>query len=469
MLMQNQGHGLKQELKLRDLVLMQIVLIVSLNSTGYAAKQGPSQTMLWLLPMLLFYCPLAIVVIKLSRAIPVEGGVYQWVKEGISPFAGYMAAWSLVIYIIGFFSSTSLQVTNGLAYSGGPGAAWIATSKPAALLVTVAVCVLAGVVNVYGLHLAKWFSGFAGILTVVTFLFLFFLLGRAVLGPHAVARQSFSFALPAASMLTLNVFTKMALFSLSGFDQCSVFAEECRKPKNDVARSVLLAAPLIALMYMVCTSAIQSYVAIGDVDVAAPISQALQAGFGDGAVGKALTVLVAGAYNLTLIAAVVVVVGMAARLPMVAGWDGLLPGWWSELHPRFRIPHKAIAAVSATLLIMTVLSILTSGNQEAVQALSAIGVGSYCIMYLLLFGAVAFGFRTHAWRPGIGVRVGAAAAFLVALVSLIFQLVPVGEVANPGVFAVKVSVAICALNGLGAWLYSRGKKRAESLVAAAAG
>ncbi len=42
-------HGLRPELKLRDLVLMQVVLIFSLNWAGFAAKQGSTQVVLWLI------------------------------------------------------------------------------------------------------------------------------------------------------------------------------------------------------------------------------------------------------------------------------------------------------------------------------------------------------------------------------------------------------------------------------------
>src|SRR6266853_3298394 len=113
-------HGLRRELKLRDLVLMQLILIVSLTWTGFAAKQGSTQIVLWLMAIVFFYLPLAAVVMKLSRAMPVEGGVYQWVKEGLSPFAGYMAGWALTVTSICFFSSIGSQLANGFAYAGGP-------------------------------------------------------------------------------------------------------------------------------------------------------------------------------------------------------------------------------------------------------------------------------------------------------------------------------------------------------------
>jgi amino acid transporter len=115
--MQSANHGLRRELKLRDLVPMQVVLIVWLGWTGFAAKQGASQVALWFLAIVLSYLPLAAVVIKLSRAIPVEGDVYQWVKEGISPFAGYIAAWNFSIYSVTAFAVTGSLLANGLAYA----------------------------------------------------------------------------------------------------------------------------------------------------------------------------------------------------------------------------------------------------------------------------------------------------------------------------------------------------------------
>src|SRR5271167_2806323 len=102
----------------------------------------------------------------------------------------------------------------------------------------------------------------------------------------------------------------------------------------------------------------------------------MRAGFGGTGVGRALTAIGAGAFEIPFLASMVITVGMVARLPMVAGWDGLLPGWWSELHPRFRTPSKAIGVVTVSLLLLGVLSLLGADNQEAAQLSAAIGIGS---------------------------------------------------------------------------------------------
>ena len=73
---------LRRELGLGDLALTQILFVVGLPWVGVAAKQGPSHVVFWLIAMVLFYLPSAIVVIHLNRLMPLEGGLYQWAKLG---------------------------------------------------------------------------------------------------------------------------------------------------------------------------------------------------------------------------------------------------------------------------------------------------------------------------------------------------------------------------------------------------
>src|SRR3954469_11753568 len=85
----------KKELGLTDLVLTQILFIIGLPWVGVAAKQGPAHVVLWLAAIVLFYLPSAAVVIHLNRAMPLEGGLYQWAKLGFNELTGFMVAWNL--------------------------------------------------------------------------------------------------------------------------------------------------------------------------------------------------------------------------------------------------------------------------------------------------------------------------------------------------------------------------------------
>src|SRR5205809_4518644 len=90
----------KKELGLTDLVLTQILFVVGLPWVGVAAKQGPSHVVFWLIAMVLFYLPSAIVVIHLNRLMPLEGGLYQWAKLGFNDMTGFLVAWNLWLFAI---------------------------------------------------------------------------------------------------------------------------------------------------------------------------------------------------------------------------------------------------------------------------------------------------------------------------------------------------------------------------------
>ncbi len=55
---------------------------------------------------------------------------------------------------------------------------------------------------------------------------------------------------------------------------------------------------------------------------------------------------------------------------MVAGWDRLLPEWFSRLHPRHKTPTGAILFTGALTLIVLVMANAGVASQEAFQLLN---------------------------------------------------------------------------------------------------
>src|SRR6266849_5094979 len=110
-----QSTVFKKELGLRDLVLTQIVFVVGTSWVGTAAKLGPSQTVYWLLAILLFYLPIAGVIIYLNRIMPLEGGLYQWAKLGFNEFTGFIVAWNLWLLGISVMAGTGLVIATNLS------------------------------------------------------------------------------------------------------------------------------------------------------------------------------------------------------------------------------------------------------------------------------------------------------------------------------------------------------------------
>ena len=459
---ETQTHGLKRELRLRDLVLLQVLLILGLTWTGYAAKEGSAHVILWLAGIVLFYLPLGSVVIVLSRAIPVEGGSYQWVKAGLSPFAGYLAAWNTSFYTIVVLGTQGPAVVNSVAYVVGPRGAWMMRSTTLIVAFTL-LCLLAMfAINVRGFHLGKWITGGGSALMLFIGGLMIVLLVRRWMSGVAPVHAPFALAMPAFSILTLSGFTKMAIGGLSGFDSAGVFAGESRAPGRDLPLSVWLSAPTIAAVYILGTGALLAYLPPAQVDLAAPLQQLMQAGFGNTGFGEVLTAITIVTLFLSWFAGALALLAMTARFPMVIGWDGLLPEWWSHLHRKFGTPVKALAAVTGTCVFIALLSSWGAGGQEVFQIGTSAGTACLCIMYALLFSVILFGKRSPQLRPGIGLRLAALSGFVVSVASLPFQIVPLGGVSDTAVFALKVGGLTVGINALGGWLYWRGRKRAEA-------
>ena len=109
---QARSAQLRQELSVRDLAFAQILFIVGLQWVGVAAKQGSSHVIFWLIAIALFYLPSAVVAVWLNRAMPLEGGLYQWVKIGFDERLGFIVAWNLWLFGILNMTNIGLQLTQ---------------------------------------------------------------------------------------------------------------------------------------------------------------------------------------------------------------------------------------------------------------------------------------------------------------------------------------------------------------------
>jgi amino acid transporter len=121
--------GLKKELRLRDLVPMQILLVIGVSWAGIAAKQGSTHPMIWIAGVLFFFLPQAAVVTYCARLWPLEGGVYQWAKFALGPLVGFLSAWNYALYAVLTVSQLGILTVTSLSYALGPGAAWMADSQ----------------------------------------------------------------------------------------------------------------------------------------------------------------------------------------------------------------------------------------------------------------------------------------------------------------------------------------------------
>jgi amino acid transporter len=439
----NAASGLKRELGLRDLVLTQILFVVGLSNFGYAAKLGPSHAVFWLTAMVLFYIPQAMVVIHLNRWRPLEGGLYQWAHAAFGAFGGFMVAWNLWVYAMVLMSEIGLTTVTSLSYALGPSAGWIAESKTILAITTALLVGGLAAVSIRGLSVGKWIYNAGGVCVLA--------LVGSLMGANFVphARQTLSLAVPPPTLLNLNILGKLAFFALGGFEYVAVFAGECKDPARAIARSVMISAPIIAALFIFGTSAVLAVVDPARVDLVSPVLQAISVA----ARPLALAAHVASAFFLILLisrlAQASINFAVNSRLPMVAGWDHLLPEWFTRLDPVRRTPVNSTLFVAAITLGMGLAGIAGAGRQEAFQLLQNASGIFYGLTYLAMFAIPILGYAS----AGMGLRVAAASGFGMTLLCVVLSVFPIIDVPNPLAFGVKVGGTVVAANVLGGLIY----------------
>jgi len=444
---------------LRDLVLTQIVFVVGTSWVGTAAKLGSAHLAFWLLAILLFYIPQAVVVIYLNRLMPLEGGLYQWAKFSFNPLVGFMAAWNLWMLGITVMAMSGLVVTTNISYALGSSGNWIQESKPVVAAISTVLTVALAAVAIRGLSLGKWVHNTGGVIMITTYSVLILLPFLSLWRGDMKEYHPLAFAMPDMSRFSINIFTKLAIGALSGFEYVAILAGECRAPAKSIGRSVIVAAPIIAIMFIFGTSSVLALTKGGAIDLIGPVPQALSLGFHGWPV---VSVIVSGAIILLAgraVALISIYLAGSSRLPMVAGWDQLLPEWFSRLHKRFRTPVNSILFVSAITLLFALFSLVGAHAQEAFQIVENAANVFYGIAYVIMFAIPIVGHATAGAKVPAWLRAVSAVGLAISLLAIIFTIFPIVEVESASVFAAKILAVAIIANAIGLTIFLADKKR----------
>src|SRR5580704_12580078 len=164
-----QEHHLQRQLRLRDLVLAQVLTVVGSAWVGLAAGLGRAQTLVWLLALVSFYLPMAVAVFYLNRAMPLEGGLYVWARQAFGDALGFMTAWNIWLYALTSIATILFQIPSEFAYMIGPSAAQLPENKLFVYSLLAVLVTLLAWTAVRGLSLGKWIHNVGGASMILAF------------------------------------------------------------------------------------------------------------------------------------------------------------------------------------------------------------------------------------------------------------------------------------------------------------
>ena len=454
-----ESAALRKELSVLDLAFAQILFIVGLQWVGVAAKQGPSHVIFWLIAVVLFYIPSAIVAVWLNRAMPLEGGLYQWAKLGLGAPVGFLVGWNLWLFGILNMTNIGLQFTQYIGYIFGPRVAEIAANPWVVSAMTAVVVGALTWITIAGLRVGKWVHTAGGVLMLAMFAMIIALPWLNVARGTLAAYHPLQTTAPVISLLSLNLLGKMGFGAFAGFEYVAIHAGESRDPVRSITKATIIAAPIVIVMFVLGTSAVVGMIPIDSIDLIAPIPQLLSIGFGPfGGVAAIVPMALSAMLAIRFAQASVNFAG-ASRLPMVAGWDNLLPAWFRRLSPRHATPVNSILFVGAATFTLSAIGLIGVGKQEAFQLLwNSAGI-FYGLTYLAMFAVPLVGLT----QPGLGapwrVKACAVSGLLMTGLYVTLSVLPIIPVGSRTVFALKIIGLIVITNAIGVALYAPGRRR----------
>ncbi len=446
-------RGLRRQLGLSDLVLAQILCVVGSAWVGVAAGLGRAQMLFWLGAMVAFYVPMAASVIGLNREMPLEGGLYVWAHRAFGDLAGFLTAWNIMIYGIVVTAAILYAIPTEIAYLIGPSAAWLPENRVVSLAIVMATVAGVTVAAMLGLNVSKWMQNIGGMAMLAVFAALIVLPLWGMARHQAIVWSPLSFAAPPRDLRTMALFGQIMFGGLCGLEYIAILAGESRQPARTIGQSVWISSPIICAMFILGTSTVVAYVPQSSIDFIAPIPQTMRVALGQSGIGNLIAMAAILGIELRLLGAASMMFTGATRLPMTAGWDELVPGWFTRLHPRWRTPVNSIACMAAVVFLLLVLANVGVHAQEAYQLLSNASTTHYEIAYLAMFAVPLVGRAALRRRLPLWLKVTSVAGVISTLFCLLISAYPFVNVVNARAYAVKIVATVLVSNCVAVGFY----------------
>ncbi|MEV5951461.1 amino acid permease [Streptomyces sp. NPDC051993] len=371
-------HALKKSLSALDLTVFGVGVIIGTGIfvlTGKVAKEnaGPSVSLAFVVAGIV--CALAaLCYAEFASTVPVAGSAYTFSYASLGELPAWIIGWDLVLefalgtavvavgwsgYVRSLLDNAGWHLPEGL--SGRDGAHGFGFDILAAALVLV----LTGIL-VLGMKLS------ARVTSVVVAIKVTVVLIVIIAGAFFIKSANYSPFIPPAQPQTaggnikaplielisgyaptnfgvMGIFTaaSVVFFAFIGFDIVATAAEETKNPQRDMPRGILGSLLICTILYVAVSIVVTGMEHYTDLSVDAPLADAFKA---TGHPFFAGIISFGAAVGLTTVC-MILLLGQT-RVFFAMSRDGLLPRFFSRVHPRFRTPHRPTILLGGIIAVV---------------------------------------------------------------------------------------------------------------------
>ncbi len=394
---------------------------------------------LWFIGGIIAFCG-ALAYGQLGAAMPDAGGEYAFLSRLYHPLFGFLSGWTSCL--VGFSAPIAASAIGFSEYFARAYPQLFLWGNPVILKQALSICVILLFTGIHMLGI-QFGARIQNLLTILKLVLLSCLiLGGFVLGSgslhHFSQGSDFSFSFDGWKKLGLALMWIM--FAYSGWNASTYIGSEIRNPTKNLPRSLFLGTGIVVLLY-VCLNVVFVY-AVAPEEMKGVIS------IGGLAAGKLFGPSVESIFSLlisfALFSSLSAFIILGPRIYYAMARDRLFFEGIEHVHPRFKVPTRAIALQSVISALMVL-----SGTFDQILTVMGFGLGIFPLFAVAgtfrLKGSAATNrvFSGYPWAPIIYLATG-----LCILLLSFFQ--------RP----IESSIAIlCVLTGVPVYIYFKRKHR----------
>ncbi|MDO8137381.1 MAG: amino acid permease [Candidatus Brocadiales bacterium] len=363
-------YRLKKVLGVMDLILFGIGSTIGAGIfvlSGIAAHQhaGPGVVLSFAISSIA--CAFAaLCYAEFATVIPLSGSVYTYSYAVIGELMAWIIGWDLILeygvgagtvaigwsgYLTNLLQGVGLRLPLWASCSLTTGHGGI-VNLPAVLIILFVTAFL-----IIGIRESSIFNM---VMVGVKLTVIFLVIGA---GSFWVQSENWKPIAPFGWFGVLNG-ASLVFFAYIGFDALTTIAEETRHPQRDLPIGLLSSLGICTAIYIGVSLVLTGMVYYKDIDIHAPLAHAC------GRVGlNWLSPIVAGGCVIGLTSVLLGLLLGQSRIFFAMSRDGLLPGLFSRVHPRFKTPYIssilvgiAVATAAGLLPIETVAHLCNIGT-----------------------------------------------------------------------------------------------------------
>ena len=325
----------KPKFRLFSAVLATVCIVLVIDAVAPTAAIGNSQYAWWIIMILGFFIPYALISAELGTQYPSEGGMYTWVKKALGKkWAGRVAWFYWVNFPLWIASLADLATTLIMTAFG------VEVTLVTALLIQLGYIVLVTILGNLRISQSAWVANLGAIVKFVV------LAGIGAMGIYVFIKQGSANPIESWHDFVPLIaegggfdwagvsFVSLIIFNMLGFEVVGTFIDDMDNPKKQIPQAIILGAVLIALFYILPSFGIGVAVPFEELATNSGLLDSYQilletVGLSAGAISAIITV-VACLFLYTLIANISSWQFGVYSVTAYAAKDGVFPKSWTK-------------------------------------------------------------------------------------------------------------------------------------------